>query len=271
MGRKNWKTEKLFERLLNNKSDKTHWDNVREIRSRGTKEVFDKSAILLQSNNAKERLIGAEILSQLGLRPRPFIKETLDLFFKTLKTETDNLVISTIFYGIGHNQEHLKKEDIDFICTFKNNKDSEIKGGLVFALWGINRKIAIDTLIGFTEDKNNSVRDWATSGIGSQTTKDNPAIREALWNRVNDKHRATRYEAILGLAIRKDERIKEIVKRELKNIDNHGSLLLEAIEELNNKEFIGILQQKLISNQTEKRINPEWLQSTIDKLTSPQK
>ena len=138
-------------------------------------------------------------------------------------------------------------------------------------MWGINKKIAIDTLIGFTKDKNKSVRNWATSGIVSQTTKDNPAIREALWNRVNDKHRATRYGAILGLAIRKDERIKEIVKRELKNIDNHGSLLLEAIEELNDQEFIGILQQKLISNQTEERVNPKWLQNTIDKLTSPKK
>lgn len=33
MGRKNWTDEKLFFRLVNNKSDKTYWDNIRELRS----------------------------------------------------------------------------------------------------------------------------------------------------------------------------------------------------------------------------------------------
>lgn len=268
MSRKNWTNEKLFYRLLNNKSDKSHWENIRELRSRGTKEIFYKCVDFLNSENKKARLIGAEILSQLGLPPRPFIIETLELFFKILKTETDNIIISTIFYGIGHNNQRLKKEYIDFICTFKNTKNLEIKEGLVFALGGINNNLAIETLIGFTSDRTNSVRDWATFGLSRQITKDSPSIRQALWNRVNDKHQKTRYEAIFGLAIRKDERIKEIIKRELNNIDNFGSLLLEAIEELNDQEFIEILQEKLTTNQIEKRINPQWLQNTIDKLRS---
>ena len=266
MPRKTWPTEKLFHRLLNNKSSRMHWENVSALRSRGSKEVFDKCVELLQSSNAKERRLAVEILSQLGLPPRPFIKETLKLFFETLKTETNADVISSILYGLGHNNEHLTAKETKFICSFKDSKNLEVKQGLVFALGGIEHKIAIETLIGFTSDKNNYIRNWSTFGLGSQTTQDTPAIREALWNRINDKHKETRHEAILGLAIRKDERIKEIIKRELIAIDDHCSLLLEAIEELNDKEFIEILKEKIISNQQEEKVNPEWLQDTIDKL-----
>jgi HEAT repeat protein len=266
MPRKTWPTEKLFNRLLTNKTDRTHWENVSVLRSRGSKEVFDKCVELLQSANAKERHIAVDVLSQLGIPPRPFIKETLKLFFETLKTETDHSIISSIFYGLGHNNEHLTAKETKFICSFKDSKNLEVKQGLVFALGGIEHKIAIDTLIGFTSDKNNYIRDWATFGLGSQTTQDTPAIREALWNRINDKYEYARHEAILGLAIRKDERIKEIIKREIEDIDNQCSLLLEAIEELNDKEFIKILKEKLIANQLEEKVNPEWLQDTIDKL-----
>jgi len=266
MPRKNWPTEKLFHRLLNNKSGRTHWENVGVLRSRGSKDVFDKCVELLQSSNAIERRIAVEILSQLGLTPRPIIKETLKLYFETLKIETDDDVISSILYGFGHNNELLSAKETKFICSFKDSKNLEVRQGLVFALGGIEHKIAIDTLIGFTSDKNYYIRDWSTFGLGSLTTQDSPAIRDALWNRINDKHKETRQEAIFGLAIRKDERIKEIIKRELKAIDDHCSLLLEAIEELNDKEFIEILQEKLVSNQQEEKVNPEWLQNTIDKL-----
>ncbi|MES2732755.1 MAG: hypothetical protein V4714_13445 [Bacteroidota bacterium] len=266
MSRKKWTEETLFARLLNNKSDKTHWENIRELRSRGSKEVFIKSVELINSDIAKERLIGAEILSQLGLPPRPFIKQTFEIFFELLKTETNNLVISTMFYGIGHNSEHLKKKDIDFICTFKDNKNIEIKQGLVFALCGIDDNSAIDTLIDFTKDKRSSIRDWATFGIGVQSDRDDLKIRAALWNRVSDKHFKTRREAIFGLAKRKDKRIKEILKKELETIDNHGSYMLEAIEEFQDKDFIDLLKQKIISNEIDKKINPEWLENSIRKL-----
>jgi hypothetical protein len=268
MSRKDWTEEKLFTRLLNNKSDKTHWKNIHELRSRGSEEVFIKSVELINSEVVKERIIGAEILSQLGLPPRAFIKQTFEIFFEVLKTETNPLVVSTMLYGIGHNSEHLEKREIDFICTFKDSKDIEIKQALVFALGGIDDDIAIETLIDFTKDKYNSIRDWATFGIGAQSNRDDLKIREALWDRVNDKHVKTRREAIYGLARRKDKRIKEILKKELETIDDQGSYTLEAIEEFQDKDFIELLKKKIISNETDKKINPEWLKNCIGKLMS---
>jgi hypothetical protein len=267
VNRKNWTNEKLFSRLLTNKSDGTHWDNIRELRSRASEDIFRRSCELIKSRDVKKRLIGSEILSQFfGVPPRPLIKPILKLFFEVLKREKNSAVISTIFYGIGHNSEYLKKKDIKFLCEFRDNKNIEVKQGLVFALGGIDDKAAIDTLIDFTTDKHSSIRDWATFGIGAQSDRDNSKIREALWGRINDKHNKTRQEAIFGLAKRTDSRVKEVLINELEIIDHHGSYILEAIELFGDRGFIKLLERKIISNAKTKSINPEWLIKSVVKL-----
>lgn len=266
MTRINWTNEKLFTRLLKNKSDEAHWNNIRELRSRASNDIFEKACELIKSEKTKERIIGAEILSQFGLPPRPLIKPILKLFFETLKKERDSKVISTIFYGIGHNSEHITKRDIEFICKFKSSRNIEVQHALVFALGGLDNQIAIDTLIGFTTSKQSLIRNWATFGIGAQSDKDNSIIREVLWNRISDKNRQTRQEAIFGLAKRKDLRVKDVLKRELEVIDNHGSYILEAIEIFGDKDFIDLLKNKIASNKKIKSINQDWLKDSLAKL-----
>ena len=97
----------------------------------------------------------------------------------------------------------------------------------------------------------------------------NKNIREALWNRINDKHQETRMEAIIGLAKRKDDRVFEIINQELTKND-FGSMLFEAISETENKDFIPILQQELNESKNIETINPDWikgLEKCIDDLT----
>lgn len=74
MSRKEWTDDKLFFRLLNNKSDKTYWDNISELRSRPNNSVFEKCQDLVNSDNPKKRMIGVDILAQLGISPRPFTR-----------------------------------------------------------------------------------------------------------------------------------------------------------------------------------------------------
>jgi hypothetical protein len=102
------------------------------------------------------------------------------------------------------------------------------------------------------------IRDWATFGLGSQLERNNKKIREALWRRVNDKHNDTKFEAIVGLAKRKDIRVKEIIKRELMT-GFYGTLLFEAIIDDGNKEFLPILIGHFKEVQEDKEINPKWI------------
>jgi len=268
MSRNKWTDEKLFFRLINNKSDKTYWDNIRELRSRANENIFKSCIKLTKSSNPKERIIAIDILAQLGLTPRPFYKETKKVFFAFLKKENNLKVLFSTLYAIGHNNDKLTPQDVTLICSFQKNKDDGIRESLVSALLSVDNKIAIETLINLTNDKVSHIRDWATFGIGTQIARDNKVIREALWQRVNDKNQETKLEAIVGLAKRKDNRVKEIIERELMN-GEYGTLLFEAIEDLKYKGFIPLLKKNLKKAKVDKGLKPEWikdLKTCIHKL-----
>ncbi len=261
----NFSNEKIFDRLLNNKSNENYWKYISELRKRKSKDIFEKSITLVESEIVKNRIVGIDILAQFGY-PRIQKKIILKKFFSLLKKETDKYAISSLFYGIGHNNDHLTNTEIDLICSFKKHKSSRVRYSLAFALLTKEESKAIETLIELSKDKDSEVRNWATFGIGTQSEKDNEIIREALWKRINDKDKSTKFEAIIGLAKRKDKRIKEILKNELIKIDEFGSLILEAIEEFNDKEFITLIEEQIKRNKVTEKVNEDWLFETLEKL-----
>ena len=66
MSRKSWADDKLISRLIDNKTEKTRWDNISALRSRPSQELFEKCVKLTESNNPKIRKLGIDILAQLG-------------------------------------------------------------------------------------------------------------------------------------------------------------------------------------------------------------
>ena len=258
-----WPNEKLLFRLANNKSVSSRWDYISVLRSRPSEELFLKCKALTESAVSKNRIIGIAILAQLGLRKRPFLKQTLKLFFELLCTENDPKVVETLLYGIGHNSKKLSQKQIEKVCSFAVSYSHCIRQGVVSALIGIENSKAIETLIKLSADRTDSIRDWATFGIGTQTDRDNGAIRQALWNRVQDKHQDTRMEAILGLASRKDMRVWEIIRQELIKGD-FGTLVFEAIIETGESEFLPLLQQNLEDVNGNPNINTKWVSDLTD-------
>jgi HEAT repeat protein len=269
MNRNDWTDDKLISRLINNKTDKSRWDNIRALRKRPSQELFAKCVELTKSKNPKIRKIGIDILAQLGLPPRPFLKDTLKIYFDLIEVETDLDVLMSLLYSIGHNNDKLDNKQIEKICSFIDSENSWVKEGLVSALLGIDNPNAIETLIKLSADKLSHIRNWATFGLGTQIERNNTKIREALWERVNDKHQETKLEAIVGLAKRKDKRVNDIIKREIIGCE-YGTLLFEAIIETQDKELLPLLKQNLRTIKDDKTINPEWekdLKNCIDELT----
>ncbi|MFC6267849.1 hypothetical protein [Frigoriflavimonas asaccharolytica] len=269
MSRKNWTDEKLIFRLINNKTDKSRWDNISILRKRPSEELFRKCLELIKSDNTKIRKIGIDILAQFGLPPRPFLVETLKIYFELLEIETDPDVLMSLLYSIGHNNDGLDNDQIEKICSFIENENNWVKEGLVYALLGIDNLNAIQTLIKLSSDKLSHIRNWATFGLGTQIQNNNKNIREALWKRVNDKHQETKLEAIVGLAKRKDNRVNEIIEREVMD-GEYGILLFEAINYTKNKNFLPLLKQNLKNAEEDNAINTEWkeeLKNRIKELT----
>lgn len=258
MSRTQWTDDKLLERLLHNLSDKTYWDNIGELRRRPSQNLFEKCVQLASSENPKARRIAIDVLAQMGTTPRPFINESLEMFFNILKKEHDSQVLNSILFAIGHNNDNLTDNQTKQICSFKNTEDAAIKNALVFSLLGVDNKTAIATLIHFSKDRSSHIRNWAIFGLGTQLENDSPVIHEALWDRITDKNQDARFEAIAGLAMRKDERIAAVIYPIL-NSGNYPALLFEAISLLDDKQFLPSLKEQLLQCELNPNINPDWL------------
>ena len=254
MGRKKWTDKKLFNKLITNKSKKAYWKNIHELRSRSNIYVFKTAKGLIKSEEKKKILIGIRVLDQLGSQPRKYLKKSLKLFFDMLMATKDKSIISTSLYAIGHNNDNLTKAQIATICRFRNHKSKKVRQSLVFALLAVEQTNAIDTLIKLSKDKVTSVRNWATFGLGTQIDEDDPQIRKALWARTKDLDQETRFEAIVGLARRKDKKISKVIEKEISN-GEFGSLLFDAIEELESRYFLPYLKKLLKETEKENDIN----------------
>ncbi len=270
MSRKNWTNEKVFYRLVNNRSESTYMDNIGELRSRPTKVTFEQCIQFLKSNDPKKRIIAIDIMAQLGKSPRPFLTETIPLFLELLASENKEMVIWSTLHALGHNNDDLNEIDIPRLTKFKEYKNTNIRLGLVHSLLGIEYKLAIDSLIYLSSDSQPSVRDWATFGLGTLIEVNNKKIREALWQRVKDPSGDIKFEALLGLAKRKDKRIYDTIHRELKD-GEHGTLLFEAIEELNDKIFLPQLIENLKLSKMDNEINKSWIEALENCIMELQK
>lgn len=270
MARENWNSEKIFNRLVNNKSQKTYWNNISELRKRATEEIYDQAYKLAQSENDKKKIIGIDVLAQLGFNPRIGQQKTVELYFDLLKNEQNDDVLFLLFFGISHNNENLTEKQILKLTEFKNSKNKDIRYSLVSALSTIENQKAIETLIELSEDKYSSIRNWATFGIGTLSEEKNDRILNALWKRTKDKHQETRLEAIIGLAKRKQNAVKANIIDEIKD-GNYTTLLFDAIAELNDKELILHLESDLKSAKKDTNVNKEWLaelENCLNKLSA---
>jgi hypothetical protein len=269
MSRKNWTSEKIFTRLLTNKTQKTYWDNISELRRRPNQDVYTKAYQLAKKNIDSQKIVGLNVLQQLGFNPRFNKKQMVELHFELLGQIQSNKVLTSIFHGIGHNNDELNEKQISKLIEFKSVKNIEVKHALISALSGIENSNASNVLIEFTEHKVSAIRNWSTFGIGTLIELDSKEIRNALWKRSLDTDYETKSEAIVGLTNRKDEKIKSVIISELENGD-YGTLLLEAIVTLNDKELIPLLNENLIiAKASEDDITNGWviaLEGTIEEL-----
>ena len=104
-------------------------------------------------------------------------------------------------------------------------------------LTGPRERGAVRALIELTKDADETVRDWATYGLGRVGNVNSPAIRAALWERVDDSDPIVRAEALAGLAKRKAKGIVEALTTELR-MDDVYDLVIETVGDLTNPQLL---------------------------------
>lgn len=173
------------------------------LRYRATQEVFEAASALCRSECPQEREAGAQILNQLGIPQRAFPRESLALLGRMLGTEADTAVLAAVCFALGYLE---LPETVPLLVPFKGHPDAEVRFAVTHALAACEEPEAVAALIDLSEDSDSDVRDWATFGLGCQIDLDTPAVREALARRLEDADEDCRFEAMAGLARRKDSR-----------------------------------------------------------------
>lgn len=198
----------LFKAALSSEDEELRWDAVAALHWRGSREIFDRAAELCQSKQATERTLGADILGQLGIPQRTFPDESFDTLLGLLADPHTEVLFSAIvalqFVDPARAVAH--------ILRFRDHPTDNVRYAVAFALGGVDDEAAINALLVLARDRDADVRNWATFGLGQQCDADTPEIREALAARLEDQDPDVRYEAICGLARRRDTKMAGFLK-----------------------------------------------------------
>jgi HEAT repeat protein len=254
VGRQAWRVSTLICRALRAKDENAAWKCVTVLHLRGTKEVFLAAADLCESSEVRKRRLGADILGQLGTPGRPFRSESLKIIHEMLGKEASAHVLNSILIAIGHCQRSRDNYGLKTISLLKDHSSQAVRFGVVMALLGRPDRISISTLMALSTDRSAQVRDWATFGLGTMVDLDTTTIHRALARRLGDSDRATRDEAIVGLARRKDPRVRAELVRELSR-DNPSTLVFETAVEFGDRTLLSLIKP----HAEAKSANGYWL------------
>jgi HEAT repeat protein len=216
----------LAKLALTEQDEDVAWKAVTALHHKGNREVLGVATRLCASDSADERQLGVNILGQLGTPERTFPNECFEILAAMLTKETDPNVLECIGVAFGHLKE---PRAVELLLPLKRHPSSDVRFGVVLGLTGHNRPDAIEGLVELSRDSEELVRNWATFALGTISPADTPEIREALLARTSDLHDETRGEGLVGLALRKDQRVIELLISELSS-GNAGRLTLEAAE-----------------------------------------
>jgi HEAT repeat protein len=159
---------------------------------------------------------------------RTFPDASADALCAYALDEQDPAVLATIAHAFGHLGERHGEE---LLLSLVDHPEVAVRDGVARGLAGRQEPAAVDALITLSADEDPDVRDWATFALGTLAELDSPELREALAARLEDPDEETRVEAIVGLAVRNDDRAVGPAVELLQAGDVNHSWRVNAMEE----------------------------------------
>lgn len=203
------------------------------VHFRGGRTEFDLGARYARSADSLDREVGADILAQLGWNDRRFPDESVAILLALLHDPAPR-VISAAATALGHRQD---PRAIPELLPLLRHPDPSVRLGVVNGLSWHDDAAAIRALAVLAGDEDRDVRNWAAFGLGQLTDLDLPELREALAKLLDDPDPEIRGEALIGLARRRDARVRAPLVRELEG-PFYGSWCLEAAELLADPDLL---------------------------------
>ena len=209
------------------------------IQARGDAKTLESIKVLCASPKPRERAVGAGILGKFGLPQRTLPAECVDLLLAMLEKETDDEVLASIGFAIGH--QNKDERVVEPLIKLKAHPNEDVRFAVVRGLSSQEDNRAIAALLDLMKDPDEDVRDWATFGVGQiydwsddPQRFDTPEIRQALLDRLDDPHWPTKHEALEGLAMRRDTRVVDrIVQMLIEDNPTMNDQLCEGLRAMN--------------------------------------
>ena len=213
-----------------------YWEVVAILHTRADDEVMSGMRKFAQSSSGAERAIAADVLAQVRVGNPEMERLAGDILMEMSAREENVEVLESLGYAWGH--FYSDGRAVPFLEQLSRRPESDLRLAAAYSLpiagTGEPEKV-VPTLIRLSTDLDQDVRNWATFGLGSSTEVDSPEIRNALAERLNDSFDDARGEALVGLAIRGDERVVDAFFRELSSVEGSvgkHDLLRDAREEI---------------------------------------
>lgn len=207
------------------------------LQARATLVEFDSAAGLCRSDQAGHRIMGADILGQLGWSRPTFVDQSVEILIAMLR-DCHPAVVSAAAVALGHRNS---ARAIAPALALIQRPEAEVRFGAALALQRHDDSAAISGLIALCRDEDRDVRSWATFGLAQMTDTDSPQLREALLLRTDDADPEVRGEALIGLAKRHDDRVLASLERELTG-EFFGVWAVEAAQELRSPSLMAPLK-----------------------------
>jgi HEAT repeats len=189
-----------------------YWNSVSTLHGRGTSTEFEIANTLIASKDATERVLGADLLGQLGWRKPIFPDQCVALLISALGDQEVS-VVEAAAAALGHRHSALA---IDPLLALIDHSSEEVRLGITHGLTGLEDRRATDGLIRLSTDVCAYVRDWASFGLAEQCLMDYPELRTLLHSLLSDPKPEIRGQALIGLARRGDVSCLPALREELK-------------------------------------------------------
>ena len=201
---------------------------IQTLHARGGHKEYDIACSLCKSNVAKEKVLGADVLSQLGCGDKRFAKQSIPILMKLLSDDRAD-VLETAVYALGHLEAVAA---LPHLLELKYHKSAEVREAVAYALGviGVSTGVVVDSLIELSRDRDKRVRNWATFGLGSQLEDQSSNTCKALTDRLRDDNYEVRGEAITGLVRRNHPGMINYMKQWLDYEIENEDVLLESLE-----------------------------------------
>jgi HEAT repeat protein len=191
-------------------------------------------SLLARATDA-ERALGADLLGQVATGDSEQAPLIADVVLKALAGHPPVDVAASLVTALGHTFDPRAKPAV---LEYVNHPDADVRYSAAVTLPALGFDDDVLTaLCRLSADENEDVRDWATFGLAQSKSTD-PRVIEALLARADDPDDDTRAEAIFGLAQAHHASARSLIDHEMEG-ETHGSLIEEALKELNRADRIG--------------------------------